>query len=196
MIRTVTLKYSGLNQILLNNPQTVDPLNKYSKLLSVINKKRVKTEEDINHRYELEVAAKIYWCDEKQIVIPTSWVVASVGKVSHQLSKIPKAAIRSCFFPTEDYVKLYYDGHKKVKSKEDVIHNESLRWLFPTKQGQVKVMKAFPMFDDWAFEVEVEYDDSILPECELFRIAEYAAKYNGFGDFRPTYGRAVLKSLV
>lgn len=193
MIKTATLKYKGLNQLLLNNPQTVDPLNKYSKLLSVINKKRVKTEEDINHRYELEVAAKIYWSEENHVQIPTSWIVASVGKVSHQLSKIAKASIRSSFFPTKDYVKLYYDGCKSVKNKDDVIYNESLRWLFPTKQGQVKVMKAFPMFDNWSFDVEVEYDDSILPECELIRIAEYAAKYNGFGDFRPTFGRAILE---
>ena len=193
MIKTATLKYSGLNQLLLNNPQTVDPLNKYTKLISVINKKRVRTEEDINHRYELEVASKIYWSDENHVQVPTSWVVASVCKVSNLLAKIAKASIRSCLFPTKDYVKLYYDGHESVKTKDDVIYNESPRWLFPTKQGQNKIMKAFPMFDNWSFEVDVEYDDSILPECELIRIAEYAAKYNGFGDFRPTYGRAVLE---
>ena len=192
MIRTATLNYSGLNSLLLNNPQTVDSLNKYSKALAVINKKRIKTEEDINHRYELEVSAKVYWSDELGIQIPTSWIVASVAKVSHKVSKIAKADIRASFFPSDEYVKLKYEGESSIKKKDDIVLNEAYRWLFPTKQGQVKVMKAFPIFKDWSFSVDVEYEDSILPEEEMYRIAAHGAKYNGFGDFRPTFGRAIL----
>lgn len=53
-------------------------------------------------------------------------------------------------------------------------------------------MKAFPMFENWSFSVGVEFDDSIIDEETLVRVAEYGARFNGFGDFRPTYGRASL----
>lgn len=193
MIKSIKFRYDGLSQIIQNNPQTVDPLNYYTKELSKINKKRNKTEEDHHNRYDLEVAAKIYW--QNGIVIPTAWVTASLCKSSFKVCKISKNDIRSAFFPVSDWSALKYSGYEKIKDKKDIILNQEYRWLFPTKQGQVKVMKAFPMFDNWSFDVEAEYDDSILPTEELKRILEYAAKYNGFGDFRPTFGRAVFSVL-
>lgn len=193
MIQSIKFRYIGLSQILLNNPQTVDALNPFTKELAKVNKKRNKTEEDHLHRYDLEVAAKIYWRDG--IVVPTSWVTASICKASFKVCKISKNDVRSAFFPVNDFEKLKYAGVEKVKDKKDVIHNQDNRWLFPTKQGQVKVMKAFPIFDDWSFDAEVEYDDSIIPRDDLIRIVEHGAKYNGFGDFRPTFGRATVEVL-
>lgn len=191
MIREITLRYIGLNPILQNNPQCVDPLNPLSKELQKIHKKRNKTEEDILHRYDLEIASKIYW--NGQIVVPTTWVTASVCKVSHKIAKIPKAEIRSAFIPCDDFVKLKYKGVDKVKTKEDIIKSQDHRHLSPIKQGQVKVMKAVPMFRDWSFEVSAEYDDTIIDEDTLVRVAEYGAKTVGFGDFRPTFGRCKME---
>ena len=189
MIKNIRIEYTGLSQIVLNNPQTVDPLNHFTKEMAKINKKKVKTEDDINHRYDLEIAAKLYWKSGK-VVIPTTWVTASVCKVSHKLIKVAKSDIRSAFFPVDDWAELKYRGADKVKTTQDIIENHDFRWLFPTKQGQAKIMKAFPMFEEWSFTVDAEFDDSILVKEDLERVVEHAAKYNGFGDFRPTFGRA------
>lgn len=193
MIEEIKLSYTGITSLLMNNPQMVDPLNEYTKRLAVVNKKRNKTEEDHLHRYDLEIAAKIYWKDDLGVCIPTSWVIASICKSAFKVGKISKADIRSIFFPHDEFVKLKYKGERSVKCREDIIKSDSNRWLFPTKQGQVKVMKAFPIFEGWSFEVDAEFDNELADKDTIKRIAEHGAKYTGFGDFRPTFGRAAVE---
>ena len=191
MINTLTFAYKGIGQIVMNNPQCVDPLNTFSKELQKVHKKKHKTEEDTLHKYDLEMAAKIYWQD--RLVIPTTWVTASLCRVGYKMARISAADIRSAFFPCEDFSSLEYDGKDQVKEPADIIKNKKFMWLFPTKQGRVKVMKAFPMFHNWSFEVPIEFDDSIIDNETLVRLAKHAARYHGFGDFRPTYGRCELE---
>ena len=50
-----------------------------------------------------------------------------------------------------------------------------------------------PTTHEWRFATTVEFDDKIIDPDSLTRIVEHAAKYGGFGDFRPTFGRATAQ---
>jgi hypothetical protein len=39
----------------------------------------------------------------------------------------------------------------------------------------------------------LEFDDAIVDLRTLATIVKHTAKYGGFGDFRPTFGRAVAE---
>ena len=83
----------------------------------------------------------------------------------------------------------------KVKTITDVVMNSEFRHRMLLKQGQVRVPKDAPIFHDWSFETAVEFDDTVVDMGSLRRIVERSAKYGGFGDFRPTFGRANAEVL-
>ncbi|RKZ87721.1 MAG: hypothetical protein DRQ39_03720 [Gammaproteobacteria bacterium] len=192
-IKTIGIKYSEVNPLLLNNPQMVDPLNRYKKEASKITKKRNKTDDDHAELRTLEVEAKLYWDSDLGVYVPSSWVSSSIAQVAFKLEKISKADIRGSVFTTENKIKLNYQGSELVKAPADIIKNSDFHILMNLKQGQVRVAKAFPIFKGWSFETEIEYDDSIIDPDSLERLIKHAAKYVGMGDFRPTYGRCTAE---
>jgi hypothetical protein len=187
-----TLKYTitGELPLLLNNPQCVDPLNEYSKLKKPLTSKRVKTDDDHADLADLDIRAKIYWNDELGIYVPSTWVMAALGKVSHGICKVSKASIRGGIFMNEPKLKLVYEGMKTVKEPVDVVKNPIFRHKMLLPQGQVRLAKVFPIFHKWSFEGTLDYDESVTTGRDLKLMFEKAAHYNGFGDFRPTFGRA------
>jgi len=192
-IKTLKAKFTGINPLLQNNAQTVDVFNKYSKLKKPLTSKRTKTEEDVLELRNIEVESKVYFDKELGIYVPSSWIMASLAKNSWARIKVKKNDVRAGIFVVEPKVKLNYDGMKAVKTIKDIAKNEKFNTTLILPQGQVRLAKSFPIFHKWSFEFTIEYDDSIFNSRDLEDLLNYCAKYNGFGDFRPTYGRALCE---
>ncbi|WP_292663280.1 hypothetical protein [Nitratifractor sp.] len=189
-IRTLHAKIEGISPLLMNNPQTVDPFNYYAKLKKPLTAKRKKTDEDLLEIRRIEVEGKLFFDDDLGIYIPARWIMAAIAKNSHALTKIAKAKIRGAVFPVQNRVKLHYDGMRNVKSKTDIVKNDRFITTLILQQQQVRLAKNFPIFHQWSFEIDLDFDDAIVDFSDMKHIIEYSAKYNGFGDFRPSYGRA------
>lgn len=160
--------------------------------MSEINAKKTRrTDDDYLELQDLEVRSKIYWDDSLGIYVPSRWIMAAIAKVSNKVAKIPKADIRASVFTTETELKLKYRGMQKVKTPEDIVNNPEFRHKMLLPQGQVRIAKAAPIFHDWSFGFTLEYDSTVLDPESLQRIIEHAAKFGGFGDFRPTFGRCI-----
>lgn len=192
-MKTITAKFTGITPLLQNNPQTVDPFNGYAKKKKPLTAKRSKTDEDLIAIREIEVESKVFFDDDMGIFVPTRWVLASIAKNSHALAKIAKAKVRGAVFTTHEKAKLTYEGMNQVKSKLDIVHNDRFITTLILPQQQVRLAKNFPIFHKWSFECELEYDDNIIDATDMERILEYGAKYGGFGDFRPSYGRCLCE---
>lgn len=190
-IQTLEVTFRGINQLLQNNPQTSDPLNHFSKEMKKITAKRKKQDDDILEMRRIEMRSKLYWDDEIGVYVPSSWVMAMICANSWTRAKIKKSDIRAAVFATEWKLALDYKGKRKVKKPLDIVDDESFQCVKSLKQGQVRVVKAAPIFSDWSFTCGIEYDDTIISEDELASLIEYGSKFGGFGDFRPTYGRAI-----
>jgi hypothetical protein len=50
-----------------------------------------------------------------------------------------------------------------------------------------------PIFHNWSFETMLEFDDKTIDPSSLTHVVKHAARYGGFGDFRPTFGRATAE---
>lgn len=190
-MKSLTVQIKGIEPLLINNPQAVDPFNKYSRAAKEITSKRKKTDEDLLKLREIEIESKLYFDDKVGVWIPATWITAAIASQSWAKAKIKKADIRSCVFVNESKIKLNYAGMDKVKTKTDVVKNEMFHTVLNLKQGQVRVCKAAPIFNDWSVEFEILFDDTIINASDLKNLIEIAAKFGGFGDFRPTYGRAL-----
>lgn len=193
-MRQAEIKIKGINPLLQNNPQTVDRFNKYSKRMAQINAKKTRrTDDDYLELQDIEVRAKLYFDEGLGVYVPSTWVLSGIAATAFKVAKISKADIRGALFTTEDKIKLNYRDSSKVKAPQDIVGNPDFRIALTLKQGQVRVVKAAPIFHDWSFETIVEFDDKIIDPDSLTRIVDHLAKYGGFGDFRPTFGRAVAE---
>lgn len=190
-MKTLEFKINGIDPLLLNNPQCADPLNHFSKMKKPITSKRVKTDDDLAELADIDIRSKIYWDDEMGIYVPSTWVTASLGAVSFSTAKVSKKAIRSGVFMNSQKMKLNYRGINQVKSPKDVVKNHDFRHKMILPQGQVRLPKVFPIFHDWSFSGTLDFDESVTTERDLVLMFEKACKYGGFGDFRPTFGRAL-----
>lgn len=195
-IQQARIVVTGISPLLQNNPQTVDPFNHYAKAKKAItNKRTAKTDDDLLELGNIETESKLYFDDEIGVYIPATWITEAIICTGFSVAKIGRAKMRGGLFATEPKIKLKYRGMNKVKTITDVVMNSEFRHRMLLKQGQVRVPKDAPIFHDWSFETAVEFDDTVVDMGSLRRIVERSAKYGGFGDFRPTFGRANAEVL-
>ena len=193
-IQTARITVTGLNYLLQNNPQTVDPFNRYSKAKKAITNKRAgTTEDDLLELGNIETESKIYFDDELGVYIPTRWLTEAICTAAFRTIKIGKDKMRGGIFSVEEKAKLHFAGMDKVKTITDVVKNPEFRHRAMLPQGQVRVAKDFPIFKKWHFTTDIEFDDSVVDFEGIKRIAQYTSTYVGFGDFRPTFGRATAE---
>ena len=198
-IKTLKAKVNGFSPLLQNNPRSINPMDPLGKIDSAAAKtfRSNKTDENFIDQCRAGIAVRIFWDDDLGIYVPTRWVTAALAKKAYSLlgKGYSKDAVRSAIFTITDKAKLTYDGMNNVKTEHDIIMNDKFQTLIFQKIGQVKVPKAMPIFHKWSFEFELEYDDSIFDFGQIKKVLEYTAKYGGYGDFRPTYGRALIEVI-
>jgi hypothetical protein len=193
-IQAATVTVKGINYLLTNNPQTVDPFNRYSKAKKAITNKRTgKTEDDLIELGNIETESKIYFDDDVKVYVPTRWLTEAICTAAFRTIKIGKDKMRGGIFAAEEKAALIYKGMEKVKTIKDVVNNPEFRHRAMLPQGQVRVAKDFPIYKGWSFSTVIEFDDSVVDFDGLKRIVEYTSMYVGFGDFRPTFGRATAE---
>lgn len=188
---SATIKITGVEPLLQNNPQTVSRTNEYAREMRKINAKKTRrTDDDYVTLSQLEVRSKLYFDTELGVYTPNVWLAAAIAENSFRVCKISKDTIRGSVFILNSKAKLKYRDMQKVKTPEDVVLNRTFVHSMILPQGQVRIEKSFPIFHEWSFEFQVEFDSSQIDPDDLVRTVEHAAKYRGFGDFRPTFGRA------
>jgi hypothetical protein len=193
---SATIKITGVQPLLQNNPQTVSRTNEYAREMRKINAKKTRrTDDDFVTLSRLEVRSKLYFSDETGVYIPNIWLNAAIAENSFRVCKVSKDTIRGSVFIMEPRAKLHYRDERKVKTPEDIVLNKDFVHTMILPQGQVRIEKAFPIFHEWSFEFGIEFDASQIDPDDLTRTIEYAAKYRGFGDFRPTFGRATAEVI-
>lgn len=191
-VQQLSFTIKGTAPLLMNNPQMVDPFNLIAKEVKVITKKGPRrTDEDFRMHRALEMEAKIYWDSEVGIYVPIRWMAASLAKISYARTKISKGAFRGAVFIDGERMKLSYRGEKSVKGAADVHANPDFQHLMLLPQGPIRVAKVTPIFHDWSFSGSLEYENEIIDRATLVSLIQYAARYGGYGDFRPTFGRGV-----
>jgi len=193
-IQHLNAKFAGTRPLLINNPQMADPLNEYKKAHAALTKKGVRrTEEDYAEIGRIEIKAKLYFDDTHGVYIPERWVTAALCQVSFTTIKVAKAKIRSSVFLAQDKVPLNYRNKDRVKTVADIVGNPEFQHKMLLPQNGVRVPKHCPIFHDWSFAFDLDYDDTVVDFDDVKVLLHQAANYGGFGDFRPTFGRCTVE---
>jgi hypothetical protein len=208
--QTLSFTIEGLpsSPLLLNNPRTVDPFDRYAIEKKKITGKRSKTDEDQYRLRQLDVESSCYFASADPadpdydphfaglgIYVPSSWIIASIAGCSWTRAKIKKAEIRAAVFPMDTKIKLRYQHEERISSVQDIALDSFFVNTMLLKQGQVKIPKSGPIFHDWRFTTSLTFDPNIIDRSTIIDLLTYAAQFGGYGDFRPSFGRAAFKEL-
>ena len=83
---------------------------------------------------------------------------------------------------------------RKLKTLIDLVAESGIAELEITEgEGKVRIVKSVPIFHEWRFTCGLEFDDSVIDTDSMKNIITHVARYGGFGDFRPTFGRATVE---
>jgi len=183
-MKKIAFKVEGIQPLMLNNSQVVNPFNKYTLALKPLTAKRKKTEDDMNEIYRLQFESSLYMKGDTYI-IPCDHFWKSVCVAAKEV-KLGKKFERSfqimedCIldFPEKDMTPAeLYNEKSHVDIRDGVINGRS----------RVPVCRA--IFNEWKTIVECWYDESQLDEKEILLVFDIAATRYGVGTYRQKFGR-------
>lgn len=190
-MKTITTTWTGIRPLIVHNGQLADPLNKHSRLLKEITKKKKKTDTDYEDMARVEFEGGLYWDSKHGPVMPAACLDATIlgGARKTKIGKDVQAAV----FVSTEVVPIEYDGPRTIdglwKQREKFV----MRNL--CKVGQAKVMRTRPMFPTgWKLTFDLEFDDSIVNEGDLMRALVDAGALCGLCEWRPRFGRFTVET--
>lgn len=179
--RHYTIK--GVSPLVMHNEQLADPLNKWSRAIAEISKKRKKTEDDLLEMSRREWFGGLYWTKELGVHVPERCLEAMLrdaGKANKRGRDVIKALI------VTDPAPLVYDG----PNDPDKLW-QSGDYLLRSSVGvqRARVIRSRPIFRAWALAFTVIYDETVLEATDIDGFAELGGRLVGLLDWRPKHGR-------
>lgn len=185
-MQSIKFRMTGVCPLMLNNPQTVNPMNEYAKALKELTSKRSKTDDDQNEIFHLKFLASCYVNNKGQYIIPANMIFKSFesGAKENKLG----AKFRQSVFVTEDCL-LKFD--ENGCNPEELWQNWSEKYvdIRPVGIQKQKIVTARMIVPEWSLEGELEFDESQLNKSEVWLAMTNAGLRYGIGTYRQCYGR-------
>ncbi len=182
-VPVATFSIIGLSPLVMHNSQLADPLNPHTKLLREYTSKRKKSDSDLEKMGEAEWRGGLYLDEDGHPCIPPENIEMALIRAAMK-NKMGEQ-FRSGVLALGNFkLKLPKRWNLESASRDA---NFSLRKSKCVKRN--RVMRVRPIFREWAADIAVQYDDSLVSEAEIRKVLELAGRIIGLGDERPRYGR-------
>lgn len=189
-MKTLKFQITGTRPLMLNNPRTVNPFDKYSKLLKPLTSKRTKTEDDLMEISRLKFLASLY-VDEKGYFLPQECIERSIIEAAKE-RKLGKKFERS--FNVIDRAPLdFKDNKKKPEQLFDMGNMYVDVRAVGIKNARITTTRA--IIPNWSATFECWFDETQLDEKEVLDVLEIAGLRYGVGTYRRLYGRFSVKKI-
>lgn len=186
--QTVTYRLTSDCPMLAHNGQTADPLNKWSKAMKQISGKRKKTDADYEELARLEFFAGLYMGKDGPI-IPAANIDSMLVNAGKKLREGP--IVKAGVFCLKD-APMEYDG---PRDPEAMWQAEKFRHVAIVRVQTARVARTRPVFDEWAANVMLNIEDSIVNIAQVDAWMNIAGTQIGLGDWRPQHGRFSAQRL-
>ena len=185
MIEHLELRLAGEagEPLIMHNGLLADRQYEWTRKLAEVTGKRKKTDEDHDLVSELEWNGSLYFDDNDGPYLPGDNIrrcLLDAARLTKDGKRIERGVLRlSRINP------LRYDG---PRTRAALWADSRFQHRAIVKVGTSKVVRTRPRFVEWACDVGIEFDTSILDGRDLLRIAEAGGQYIGIGDGRPFFG--------
>ena len=182
-MKTIKFRIEGTQPLLLNNAQTVNPFNEYTKKLKPLTSKRNKTEEDEYEIFRLKFEASLYY-ENGQYIIPANNIWKSVCTAAKEFKL--GAKFERSFFIFQDCA---IDFPEKELTPQQLWEEGSHVDIRDCgiKGNRINACRA--IFNHWGLDVECAYDENQIDKDEIVRIVQIAGLRYGVGTYRKRFGR-------
>jgi len=187
---TLNVRLTGTAPLLLHNGSLADPMNQWALDIKKVSGKRKKTIEDHQEMARLEFLGSLYLDESGRICIPGENLEAMFikGAMKHKMGPQAKTALFIMYSP-----RLEYNGPKDPNA---LYKNGGFIDRRGCVVSRARIMRTRPSFREWALNVEIKFNDTILDKSDLITIVETAGVMIGLGDYRPKFGRFEAEILT
>jgi hypothetical protein len=175
----------GLCPAMMHNGQLADPLNRWSRAIKEISKKRLKTDEDIAEISRLEWFGSLYVNEDGHPCWPGENIEAMVRGAARKEKR--GKDVEECLLSDGNWV-LIYDGPKDAQALWDSDQYRDTRRA-KNPNGKGTILRTRPIFRTWELKFVVEFDTDILNVDDVHRFVEVAGRRIGLSDYRPKFGK-------
>ena len=177
---------------MLNNPQTVNPMNEYSKMLKLLTSKKSKTDEDQDEIFHIKFLASCYLNERGQYIIPGNMIYKNFVFAARE-NKKGKIFERSVFILEDSLLKFDENGC----TPEELWQNFSEKYVDIRCVGimKQKITTARMIIPEWSLEGEVFYDESQINKSDMWYTMKVAGERYGIGTYRERYGRYKIEEI-
>lgn len=176
----IKLKLTGTSPMLHHNVRLVDPLDEHTQALTAAAKDAKSKKTDAAHRSlaRVEFEAGLYWDEKLGPYAPSTWVLKSLRDAA-ALTKQGKGIERGVI-AMEDMLPLKYRGPRDVDGMWDAKMYDRRAIGVSTS----KTMRTRPRFNEWAIEIALAFEPSLIGRSTLVEHAKQAGLFMGIGDAR------------
>lgn len=199
MIETMKVRLTGIAPLLMHDNKAANPLNPYAKAMKALTGKRKKTDDDLAEIARIEWEAGLY-VSGGAVCIPQR-VIDACLHAGAKKSKNGKQYQSGVVVATEN-AELKYKGNKIKANGSKEIPNPDLDKFFDSylnmdmvRVSGNQVPRARPIFHDWSFECDLEFDTNVLDRRTLLQIAADAGRLCGLCERRPKLGRFEVEEV-
>jgi len=185
-MKSIKFRITGTCPLMLNNPQTVNPMNVYAKEIKALTSKRSKTDEDQNEIFHLKFLASCYYNDKGQYILPANMIAKSFEAGAKE-NKLGAKFQRSVFINEDCLLKFKDNGCTPEELWQN--HSETYVDIRPVGVQKSKIVTARMIVPEWSLEGELTFDETQLNKSEVWLALTNAGLRYGIGTYRQCYGR-------
>ena len=191
-MKSIKFRITGTCPLMLNNPQTVNPMNVYAKEIKALTSKRSKTDEDQNEIFHLKFLASCYYNDKGQYILPANMIAKSFEAGAKE-NKLGAKFQRSVFLNEDCLLKFKDNGCSPEELWQN--HSETYVDIRPVGVQKSKIVTARMIVPEWSLEGELEFDETQLNKSEVWLALTNAGLRYGIGTYRQCYGRYKIEEI-
>lgn len=187
-MKSIKFKVQGTTALMLNNPQTVNPFNEFSKMLKPLTSKRTKTEDDLIEISHIKFLSSLYTNLNGEYIIPSQHFEQSAIDAAKE-RKLGKKFERS-FRVIGDCILDFKDKNKTPEELYELGVYVDVRAVGIQK---VKITTTRAIIPMWSTVVECFFDETQIDEKDLTEVFSIAGLRYGVGTYRRLYGRYTVE---
>lgn len=191
-MKSIKFRITGTCPLMLNNPQTVNPMNVYAKEIKALTSKRSKTDEDQNEIFHLKFLASCYYNDKGQYILPANMIAKSFEAGAKE-NKLGAKFQRSVFINEDCMLKFKENGCTPEELWQN--HSETYVDIRPVGVQKSKIVTARMIVPEWSLEGELTFDETQLNKSEVWLALTNAGLRYGIGTYRQCYGRYKIEEI-
>jgi len=190
------VKIQGVSPLVMHNGRLANPadpiVREIKKITSIRGNKR--TDQQELDLIRLEWEGGLYLGDNGAPCIMGTNIEAMVQSAATKVGGATKKMFQAGVFCLMD-PSLEYEGPKTAKGLWD--KRDLYALTAGARVGQARVMRTRPLFRSWALSFTLDVDTAVLKSLGLVQEAlTIGGQYVGLGDWRPRYGRFVVKECA